>query len=129
MTTLADRIELIEPMGLYADIAGLKDFTRLPSLVHGDPVTLDFSSVVGLPPMTVPLDEYVQALGRAFAPFSATQHTVTGHVVEIDGDRATLHAHVRAEHRVPEERAGGGPVTSRRTSSPRVRPAPRAGCR
>ncbi|MFD7508606.1 nuclear transport factor 2 family protein [Streptomyces sp. NPDC059853] len=109
MTTLADRIDLIELMGRYADIADLKDFTRLPSLVYADEVTLDFSSVIGLPPMTVPLDAYVHVLDRAFAPFSATHHTVTGHVVEIDGDRATLHAHVRAEHWVPGERADGGP--------------------
>ncbi|MFI8170628.1 nuclear transport factor 2 family protein [Streptomyces sp. NPDC085931] len=109
MTALADRIELIELMGRYADIADLKDFTRLPFLVHTDSVTLDFSSVIGLPPMTVPLDEYVQVLGQAFAPFSAIHHAITGHVIEIDGDRATLHAHVRAEHWVPAERAGGGP--------------------
>ncbi|MCK1795035.1 nuclear transport factor 2 family protein [Streptomyces sp. XM4193] len=109
MSTLADRIELIELMGRYADIADLKDFTRRPYLVHSDSVTLDFSSVVDMPPMTVPLDEYVQALGQAFAPFAATHHCVTGHVVEIDGDRATIHAHVRAEHWVPEERAEGGP--------------------
>ncbi|MFJ4694400.1 nuclear transport factor 2 family protein [Streptomyces sp. NPDC088766] len=72
-------------------------------------MTLGFSSVTGLPPMTVPFDEYVQVPGRAFAPFPATHHTITGHVVETDGDRATLHAHVRAGHRVPEGRAGGGP--------------------
>ncbi|MFR9727809.1 nuclear transport factor 2 family protein [Saccharopolyspora sp. MS10] len=109
MTALADRIELIELMGRYADIADLKNFDGLPHLVHTDSVTLDFSSVVGLPPTTVPLDEYVRVLRQAFSPFSATHHAITGHVVEIDGDRATLHAHVRAEHWVPEERAGGGP--------------------
>ncbi|MCA1219099.1 nuclear transport factor 2 family protein [Streptomyces sp. 8L] len=109
MPTPTDRIELIELMGRYADIADLKDFTRLPSLVYTDSVTLDFSSVMGLPPMTVPLNEYVQVLSRSFAPFSATHHAITGHVVEIDGDRATLHAHVRAEHWVPKERADGGP--------------------
>ena len=106
MTTLDDRIAL---MGRYTAIADLKDFTRLPSLVYTDSMTLDFGSVIGLPPMTVPLDEYVQVLGQVFAPFSATHHTITGHVVEIDGDRAPLQAHVRAEHRVPQERAGGGP--------------------
>ncbi|WP_411573254.1 hypothetical protein [Streptomyces sp. 2BBP-J2] len=31
---------------------------------------------------------------------------MTGHVIEIDGDRATIHAHIRAEHWVPEELAG-----------------------
>ncbi len=55
-------------------------------------MTLDFSSVAGLPPMTVPLDEYVHVLGQAFAPFHSTHHPITGHVVEIDGDRATQHA-------------------------------------
>ncbi len=89
MTTPADRIELIELTGRYADIADLKDFSSLPALVCTDSVTLDFSSLSGLPPMTVPLDEYVHVLGQAFAPFPATHHTITGHVVEIDGDRAT----------------------------------------
>ncbi|MGC4917092.1 hypothetical protein [Streptomyces albogriseolus] len=32
MTTLADRIELIELMGRYADIADLKDSNSLPPL-------------------------------------------------------------------------------------------------
>ncbi|QVJ02955.1 nuclear transport factor 2 family protein [Nocardiopsis eucommiae] len=109
MTTLADRAALIELMGRYADIADRGDLSRLPSLVYADSVTLDFSSVIGLPPMTVALDEYVHVLGQAFAPFTATHHTITGHVLDIDGDRATLHAHVRAEHWVPKERAGGGP--------------------
>lgn len=71
-------------------------------------MTLDFSSVTGLPPMTVPLDEYVHVPRQAFAPFPATHHTITGHVVEIGGDRATLHAHVRAERWVSEERADRG---------------------
>ncbi|MFJ8150272.1 nuclear transport factor 2 family protein [Streptomyces sp. NPDC096048] len=109
MTTLADRLELIELMGRYADIADLKDFNSLPALVYTGSVPLDFFSVIGLPPMAVPLDGYVQVLGQTFAPFSATHHTITGHVVEIDGDRATLHAHARAEYWVPDERAGGGP--------------------
>ncbi|MEU7399354.1 nuclear transport factor 2 family protein [Streptomyces albogriseolus] len=70
-------------------------------------MALDFSPVIGLPPMTVPLDESVQALDRAFAPpFSTTHHAITGHVIEIDGDRATIHAHIRTEHWVPEELAG-----------------------
>ena len=33
-----------------------------------------------------------------FAPFTATHHAITGHAIEVDGDRATIHAHVRAEH-------------------------------
>ncbi|GIM91184.1 nuclear transport factor 2 family protein [Paractinoplanes toevensis] len=103
MNALADRADIIELFGRYADIADRKEFTRLPGLVFTDPVTLDFSSVADIPPMTTPLSDYVEVLRASFAPFAATHHVITGHVVELDGDRATVHAHVRAEHWV----AGG----------------------
>ncbi|WP_028936328.1 nuclear transport factor 2 family protein [Pseudonocardia spinosispora] len=109
MDTLADRAELIELLGRYADIADLKEFSELPGLVFTDPLTLDFESVIGMPPMTVPLSDYVEVLRGSFAPYTATHHAITGHVIELDGDRATIHAHVRAEHWVPDELAGDGP--------------------
>ncbi|MCY1144379.1 nuclear transport factor 2 family protein [Actinoplanes sp. Pm04-4] len=93
-----DRAEIIELFARYADIADLKEFTDLPGRVLTDPVTLDFSSVGDIPPMTLPLPEYVGILRASFAPFTATHHAITGHAVEIDGDRARIHAHVRAEH-------------------------------
>lgn len=104
----ADRADIIELFGRYADIADTKNFDDLPPLVHTDPFTLDFASVTGMPPMQAPLAEYVQALRGSFSPFIATHHTITGHVIEIDGDRATAHAHVQAQHWVPDEVAGGG---------------------
>ena len=100
--------ELVELLARYADIADLKEYDELPGLVFTDPVTLDFSSVAGIPPMTVPLGDYVEVLRASFAPFLATHHAITGHVVTVDGDRATIHAHVRAEHWVPDELAGDG---------------------
>jgi hypothetical protein len=100
-----DHAEIIELFGKYADIADLKEFTDLPGQVFTDPVTLDFSSVAGIPVMTVPLAEYVEILRGSFAAFAATHHVITGHVVKIDGDHATIHAHVRAEHWLP----GDGP--------------------
>lgn len=109
MTSPADRADLVELLSRYADIADLKEYAELPGLVFTDPVTLDFESVAGIPRMTVPLADYVQVLRGAFAPFTATHHAITGHVVEVDGDTATIHAHVRAEHWVPAEVAGDGP--------------------
>ncbi|MEA5360223.1 nuclear transport factor 2 family protein [Amycolatopsis sp., V23-08] len=109
MNPLADRAELIELMGRYADIADLKEYERLPCLVFTDPLTLDFESVVGMPPMTVPLADYLENLRASFEPFTATHHVITGHVIDLDGDRAKIHAHVRAEHWVPDEVAAGGP--------------------
>lgn len=107
--TPADRAEIIELMSRYADIADLKEFTELPRLVFTDPLTLDFESVAGIPPMTTPLGDYLEILRASFAPYTATHHAITGHIVDIDGDKATIHAHVRAEHWVPQEVAGGGP--------------------
>ncbi|MGC4940690.1 nuclear transport factor 2 family protein [Kribbella sp. DT2] len=109
MDTLTDRADLIELLGRYADIADLKEFTDLPGLVFTDPLTLDFGSVADIPPTTVPLGEYVETLRAAFAPYVATHHAITGPVVTIDGDRATIHAHVRAEHWLPADVAAGGP--------------------
>jgi hypothetical protein len=109
MSTLTDRAELIELMSHYADIADLKEFANLPRLVYTDQVTLDFGSVAGIPPMTVPLADYTETLKTAFAPFAATHHAITGHVIDLDGDRATIHAHVRAEHWVRPELVGDGP--------------------
>ncbi len=103
MNSSDDRAELVELLGRYADIADLKEFTDLPGLVFTDPLTLDFGSVADIPPMTVPLADYVETLRAAFAPYVATHHAITGPVVAIDGDRATIHAHVRAEHWLPVE--------------------------
>ncbi|ANZ40448.1 hypothetical protein BBK82_34970 [Lentzea guizhouensis] len=108
MDTLTDRTELIELMSHYADIADLKEFDTLPGRVFTDELTLDFSSVTGMPEMTVPLSTYVDALRASFAPFKATHHAITGHVVEIDGDTAKIHAHVRAEHWLPDEVVADG---------------------
>jgi hypothetical protein len=109
MNALIDRADLIELLGRYADIADLKEFTELPGLVFTDPLTLDFGSVADIPPMTMPLGDYLETLRAAFAPYTATHHAITGHVIEIDGDSATIHAHVRAEHWIPDELAGDGP--------------------
>ena len=108
MTQEADRAEIIELFGRYADIADTKNFEDLPSLVHTDPFSMDFQSVTGMPPLVTPLLDYREALRESFNAFIATHHTITGHVITLDGDRATAHAHVRAEHWVPDEVARGG---------------------
>ena len=108
-THATDRADIIQLLGRYADIADMKEFGDLPGLVLTDPLTVDFESVAGIPPMETPLGAYVEVLRGAFAPFTATHHAITGHVVDVAGDRATVHAHVRAEHWLPEELTGGGP--------------------
>ncbi|MFX4290974.1 nuclear transport factor 2 family protein [Streptomyces bohaiensis] len=107
--TATDRAEIIELMSSYADIPDRRRFAELPHRVFTDPVTLDFSSVAGTPVMEVPVAAYGETLQETFAPFAATHHAITGHLVRIDGDRATVSAHVRAEHWFPSEAVGDGP--------------------
>ena len=107
MHPLGDRADLIELLGRYADLSDLKDYTRLPRLVFTDPVTVDFQSVSGSLPATLPLDDYIAGVRTAFAAFTATHHAITGHVIDISGDTATIHAHVRAEHWRPDDRSSG----------------------
>ncbi|GAA1427976.1 hypothetical protein GCM10009616_06530 [Microlunatus lacustris] len=109
MTLEADRADIIELFGRYADIADTRTFDELPPLVDADPFTVDVESVTGMPPRQTPLEEYVAALRGALEPFVATHHSITGHVITIEGDHAVAHAHVRAEHWVPDDVAAGGP--------------------
>jgi hypothetical protein len=109
MTALSDRADLVKLLGRYADMADLKEFTTLPGLVFTDPVTIDFESVVGIPPTTMALGDYIESVRASFSSYTATHHAITGHVIDLEGDSATIHAHVRAEHWRPDELAGGGP--------------------
>ncbi|WP_205215135.1 nuclear transport factor 2 family protein [Amycolatopsis albispora] len=103
-----DHLELVELMGRYADLADLKQFSELAGRVYTDEVTLDFESVTGMPPMAVPVGQYTEILRGAFAPFQATHHVISGHVIDVDGDTAKIHAHVRAEHWLPDQATGDG---------------------
>ena len=109
MTLETDRADIGELFGRYADIADTRNFRQLPPLVHTDPFTMDFESLAGMAPRQVSLADYAEALRSSFHPFVATHHAITGHVITIDGDHATAHAHVRAEHWVSDDIAAGGP--------------------
>jgi hypothetical protein len=109
MGSLSDRDQLVELLGRYADIPDTKDWDVLPKTVFTDPVTFDLESLTGQPASESPRDVLMSILGTGFSPYTATHHAVTGHRVTIDGDRATIHAHVRAEHWLPRELVGEGP--------------------
>jgi hypothetical protein len=108
MAPLNDRDELVELMGRYADMADTRDWDDLPRSVLCDEVTFAAPSL-GSPSTTTTREVWCAASRRAFAGWVATHHAVTGHRITVDGDRATIRAHVRAEHWAPAEVAAGGP--------------------
>jgi hypothetical protein len=106
---MSDRDELVELVARYASVADTRDFDVLPSTVFTDPVTLDFESLRGRPAATMPLSQLLAGFKTSFASFTATNHAITNHRITVDGDRATIRAHVRAEHWLPSELVDSGP--------------------
>ena len=103
-----DRDELVELMGRYATVPDTQNWDELPSSVFCDEFTCDFSSL-GPPVATFSRERWRQRTKPVFTGWTATHHAITNHLITIDGDRATIRAHVRAEHWAPAEVAAGGP--------------------
>lgn len=102
-----DRDALVELMSRYANMPDTKNWVELPKQVFTDELVADFSDF-GTPAVTVTREGWAEQSRQAFAGWTATHHSITNHVIEIDGDRATIHAHVHVEHFAPAEVAAGG---------------------
>jgi hypothetical protein len=93
-----DREQLVELLARYASIADTKDWDDLPNTVFADRVLCDFESVGAGPARDVERDAFVEGVRTFFAGWQATHHAITNHRIRIDGDVATIRAHVQAQH-------------------------------
>lgn len=100
MTEQHDRDELVELMSRYANMPDTKNWDELPRAVFCDEFISDFSSL-GVPVTTFSRDAWSQRTKQVFAGWAATHHAITNHRIAVDGDRATIRAHIRAEHWAP----------------------------
>ena len=107
---LTDRVEIIEVMSMYAAGLDARDWVLWRSIFL-DEVVFDLSSWSGQEPRRLNSDRVVAGQARMFAELSVTQHFMTNHRVTIDGDRARLLAHMRAEHWIDDAPAGGDRYT------------------
>ncbi len=105
MTTIEDRLACTDLLANYASAADHKDWARWRSL-FGERVLWEFA---GTADPDVALDALMARLQVVFAGFTSTQHTVTSPLITVGGDRASIRAHVKAEHWVAPEVAGPGP--------------------
>lgn len=85
-----------------------KNWYELPKQVFTDDFVADFSAF-GTPAVTVTREAWAEQSSEVFAGWSATHHSITNHLIDIDGDHATVHAHVHVEHFAPAAVAAGGP--------------------
>ena len=108
MTEPPDRDELVELMSRYANMPDTNNWDELPRSVFCDEFIADFSSF-GAPVLTVSREVWCHQSKQAFAGWTATHHAITNHLIAIDGDRATIRAHIHVEHWAPPEVAAGGP--------------------
>jgi hypothetical protein len=103
-----DRDALVELMGRYANMPDTKNWQELPKQVFTEEFVADFSAF-GTPAATVSREDWSAQSSQVFAGWTATHHSITNHLIAVDGDRATIHAHVHVEHFAPPEVAAGGP--------------------
>ena len=116
MTDPRDRDDLVELIARYATMSDTKDFDELPRSVFCEEFTSDFSAF-GVPAATSRREVWAEQTRQAFAGWVATFHSITNHLIVVEGDRATVRAHVRAEHWAPPQVAAQGPHGAARGSN------------
>jgi len=95
---LVDESDLRDLLHRYAFGLDHEDWELWRS-VFADEVTMDMSDYQPEPPPRPAAADLVVANARVlFAGLERSQHFMGSHRYEIDGDRATITAHMRAEH-------------------------------
>jgi hypothetical protein len=87
----------------YASIPDSRDFEELPETVFTDRVLWDFESVGAGPPIEIERDVFMQQLRTFFVDWQAAHHAITNHRVRVDGDVASIRAHIHAQHWLPPD--------------------------
>ena len=119
---LIDRADITDTVHKYATGIDLHDWTTYRS-IFADEVEFDFSSFEGQPATTMKADDWVAQVRSVLSGFDATQHVLTNHVIDIDGDRARTVVYMKAEHFLANDRgdnsiALGGYYTHELTRQP-----------
>ena len=95
---LVDESDLRDLIHRYALGLDTRDWELWRSIFTDD-VVIDLSDYEpDPPPRRLPIDRFLGYTQRLFAGFDATQHLIGTHRFAIHGDRATITAHMRAEH-------------------------------
>jgi hypothetical protein len=95
-----DRLAVIETCTRMAWYADEREWDALRE-VFADEVRLDYTSLQGGEPATVPRDQLVESWAGLLGELQATQHLVTNHLVAVSGDTASCTAAFQATHLLP----------------------------
>ncbi|MFN0089469.1 MAG: nuclear transport factor 2 family protein [Acidimicrobiales bacterium] len=97
LQTLLDRAAISDVLHVYATGLDAQDWALWRS-AFVERIVFDLSSVTGKAPVETAVEQQVEFVRTQFAGFDATQHMITNHRHTIEGDRARVVAHMRAEH-------------------------------
>ena len=99
---LLDRAEISDVQLRYATGLDSRDWALFRSC-FADEIETDFTSVFGGTPRKTTADKWTEAARRTIVGLTATQHMITNHVINVEGDTATCVAYVQARHYLPND--------------------------
>lgn len=100
---LQDRQAIRDTVNGYATGIDLRLWDRYRECFAPE-IEVDFESWSGAPAQTVSADGWVAGVKLGLSGFAATQHIITNHEIELDGDTAGCQANVQAQHYLPNDR-------------------------
>lgn len=97
MINTNDRAEIVDVTTRMAWFADRRDWDALLT-VFADEVDLDYTSLTGGEPARLAAADIVAGWRAGLGGLDATQHLVSNHLVDVDGDRAVATAQFQAVH-------------------------------
>ena len=97
ITRLVDERDVLDVVHRFAAGMDLRDWDAYRA-VFADELILDYTSYRGGEPVVVAADAWVDRVRRRFATMLATQHSLSNHRIELDGDEARCLTYVEAMH-------------------------------
>lgn len=94
--SLQDRLDVIEVVNRFGWHTDQHEWDELSTVLAED-LDLDYSAVFGVEPGTAARTDVLAQWEKLFSRVR-TQHMITNHIVDVDGDKATCRAHFHAQH-------------------------------
>ena len=92
-------IDVVNAVGLLAD---LREWPALRAC-FADEVLVDYTSRDGGQPVRMKADDLVEGWRKRLGGFSATQHLISNHLMEVEAQRAVCRSTFKSQHRLETE--------------------------